>query len=807
MPNLNTSDKRCHVSLNKRNNSVELPKIHDRLRENMQSKKANLPPLSLEVPKVQTNLQENPIIAKAAINESGSAQIIPPVISDELLSKVKGKDIALYNSIALLNPHQQQAVLTNHTKVLVNAMVGSGKTTVLVHKVLYLHFIEEIAFDRMAVLTFTNKAANEIRDRILAYYIARGFSNPPQLPYVGTFHAVARNILTQSALLPDFGFTSEFTILDENERQDFYLRLAFDNGLDIKYVSKINKRIEKFIASTEAGVAPENAALYGNMKYPDDLSKLIVLAADAKRNSNVMDFDDLILMVNKVLRSSPNICKMNWVVVDEFQDCNRQQIEMLQNMMDSNSSIFAVGDPNQLIYEWRGSNSSHFDNFRSQDCTEYHLPKNYRSTTSILDIAKHLLIQSGTFLEGTREVGPPVVLMNHYDSSQEAIYLVNEIKRLQAEGISLREIAILVRTRRQIEMFETVFEKNDIPFQVADRKTLRDIPVLVWFVKLLKSCINVRDGKTFLDCLSNERYGALIPGVARQICSASIGGRKGYPHFDLDCVVKKVNEHYGELPTTLDLLLARAKEFPQFIEKQTHEVIPKLNDYFLLDQYLRPTSAHYAADMSLVNKFLAELGNYISISDQISLKDALLDGLSELSLSGSSLFRESIDPNAEKVKVLTIHASKGLEFQYVYISGVNNGLIPLHYDNNKGDVEEEKRLFFVAVTRAKDYLEMSYHTKPEGWNSFPEPSKFLKYLPPELIMQGKPKESKPIEKVKIPDQSEPYSEWQIGQKIKHPRYGSGSITRIMGGNIFCTFGQLGEKSFSINFLPLTLDES
>ena len=159
------------------------------------------------------------------------------------------------------------------------------------------------------------------------------------------------------------------------------------------------------------------------------------------------------------------------------------------------------------------------------------------------------------------------------------------------------------------------------------------------------------------------------------------------------------------------------------------------------------------------------------------------------------------------MKLLTIHASKGLEFRYVYISGVNHGLLPLHTSGGTDDdqVDEEKRLFFVAITRAKDHLEMSYHTAPEGWNSCPEPSEFLQHIPPQLLVRNQGTQSPPRHDDRAPSPAATIGDWQVGQPIRHARYGSGTISRITAGNIFCTFGRLGEKSFSASFCPLTPD--
>lgn len=770
---------------------MDLKKIYQKLRER-KTKKSSRP----STPSSDLESSISPDIDHA------ESRIKPEEILEDyrdVLEEIKLRNSILYESIKKLNKYQQKAIFTNNKKTLVSAMVGSGKTTVLVHKVLYLHFIKKVPLDRMAVLTFTNKAANVIKERIMTFYMQSNDSCAPDFSLFGTFHSVARNILKNSNKLADLGYTSDFTIMDEDEKKEFYLRIADELYLNVKYRNKINKRIERYLDNLLK--VKQQKTLYGNMKNEDDLKKLIEIGGERKKQNNVMDFDDLINNANLVLSHPESNFHPEWIVVDEFQDCNFKQIEMIMNMANDSTLIFAVGDANQLIYTWRGSDLSIFYDFKLNECKEHSLPINYRSTSNILDVAKFLISYDTKELRGTRKLGSPVFLINHYDSNQEAIYLANTIKILSRKGVPFREVAILFRTKRQSQIFETVFEREAIPFEVSTRQTFRDIPSLHWLTQLLKACLNKQDLNSIYDAICNENYGIVEPSKALlKKYKASMD--KSDARADLEKFIEWLSADTNNGDDFLNFA-TKMLQFVDWLENKTYTEIPNIFDYFELSTNLMPTSINYSKDVGLVKKFLEEVSKYVQLSYDTDIKSSFLAAISEMSLGGYQTIGETIDPNSEKVKLLTMHSAKGLEFRYVFISGANNGLIPLKYANiTPEQIEEEKRLFFVAITRAKDYLEISYHTEPEGWNSSPEPSIYLDEIPKDLL---KSKQAKKIieEDIKSDNKTvDKVGQWYMGEIVKHPKYGTGTISKISKANITCNFENFGEKSFAINFLPI-----
>lgn len=695
----------------------------------------------------------------------------------------------LYQSFNRLNSYQQKAVFINNKKTLVSAMVGSGKTMVLVHKVLYLNLVEDVPLDRMAVITFTNKAANEIKERVKSYYSSGNTFSQLEFPYLGTFHSIARTILMNSPNIERLGYTSEFSIIDENERKDLLIRLSNEHHLDIKFINNIDKRVDRYLSYP----TQNRSILYGNMKYGDDLVRLIELAKERKLSNNVMDFDDLITNVNSLLSISSDFQRPDWIIIDEFQDCSPYQIDFIDNLTDENTSVFAVGDPNQLIYTWRGSDVSIFNDFRTKDCVEYHLPVNYRSSSSILDVAKHLLSEGDQQLLGTRVQGSKVHLWRHYDSNQEAFYLAQKIQAFQNNGIEYREMAILFRMKMQSEVFEAVFDQTGIPYEISQRQSVKDIPVLCWFIKFLKGCLNPSDIDSLASVITDNDYG-IVENRNANIDFGLFSARNELLKYS------QKSDHYGvdikesEIRTFLKIV----NEFDNQVEDLELFDIYDIYSLLNLEYYLRPSSSKYSQDVNLIKRFLSEITFYVQNNPDKNMRLSLINAVNELSLGGYQIFSDVIDPNNNSVKLLTMHAAKGLEFRYVFISGANNGLIPLRF--GKGtleELEEEKRLFFVALTRAKDYLEISYHNNPEGWSSFPEPSIFLNEIPDHLL----DKHINEAHWSKSKDQPlQEYEDFYVGQTVMHTKYGTGKVIGIDRIKMTIDFDAIGEKSFAVKFI-------
>lgn len=358
-----------------------------------------------------------------------------------------------------LNEYQKKAVTSEEKYMLVNAVVGSGKTTVLVHKVLYLNLIKKIPLEEIVLLTFTNRATKEMKDRLLSFKEEL----TGELKYLGTFHSVARTILNEAEKLGELGYKNDFEILDNDSAGEMLLQIINDKRLKIKYRAKLLKRIEDF---------KNGKPLYGVMKNNDDIDELVRLYEEEKHQRNVMDFDDIIENCVKLIQNKEEaLLSPKWIIVDEFQDTDLMQLQMISGICGKETRIFCVGDPNQIIYSWRSGTENIFNEFKGiYRPVEISLPLNYRSTKIIIDAANALTY--GTSVAGTREQGSKIVIRKHYDAFNEAHFVASEIIKFRETGTDYRNICVLYRRQVQFEILQQVFDSYEIPIKILLKKGL-----------------------------------------------------------------------------------------------------------------------------------------------------------------------------------------------------------------------------------------------------------------------------------------------------------------------------------------------
>jgi len=700
---------------------------------------------------------------------------------EDLYGRLKGQERPEYKEllqdIEVLNEYQRAAVMDNSRVMLLNAQVGSGKTTVLTNKVLYLHFIKGVPLESMVVLTFTNKAALEIKQRIKEKSIS---IKDEELRFFGTFHGVCRTLLASVLPVKELGYTEGFSIYDSEMMLELYERVMNDNDLSVKYKNKIRKRIEQY---------RQGKLLYGNMKHDDDLADFIRLLDAEKKRCNAMEFDDLI--ENAVCLLRDHEFAPLWIIVDEFQDSDERQLELISRMRKGNTRIFAVGDPNQVIYTWRGSRKDIFREFReAYGGNELTLPINYRSTSTILDAAK-AFIESGQPIKGIREEGRPIVIKKHHNTFNEALYLCERINKLVEKGVRYSDIAVLYRKQKQSEVFSDVFEKNGIPFELSVKRTLRDIPVLYWLVRLLKAAVNPRDTDSLIYVLKDKRYG---PGLGKN-------------------QVKEVLANISGDKSTGVELADRIRGFEKWCGSIALPDAERIYEFFDLGTYLMPTSITYSEDRMRVKGLLEEMSAF-GAGGEGDFLSRTKNYQNNAALNGGYVVGDKEKERTDSVKLMTLHASKGLEFKGVFISAANLGLIPIPARSPEEE-EEEKRLFFVGITRAKDFLEISYHTNPDEYGVYGIPSPFLRMIPPELIesedlvsrganLSELRREIKANMDSKAagsePEGKQPADTAAV--RVYHDKYGNGTVIDEDESNITVEFEIYGAKVFSKAFCPL-----
>lgn len=352
-----------------------------------------------------------------------------------------------------LNEYQKKAVTTESSYCLLNAAVGSGKTTVLMHKVLFLHYVKNIPLEDMMVLTFTNKAAIEIKERLKAFDEELNTA----MKYFGTFHSVARNILEENENLEKLGYDKNFSIINSETSGELLESIIQEKSLNIKYKQKLIKRVEEF---------KKGKKLYGVMKNIDDIDELVLSYKKEKIKKNIMDFDDIIDNCISVL-NKPIAPK--YIILDEFQDTDDRQYKLIKVIAGPETKIFAIGDPNQIIYSWRTGTTEVFRNFIEDYKPEtLTLPINYRSSKTITEAASALI--AGNKVTSNNDYGSLIIIKKHHDAFNEALYISKKIKELLGLGYNFSDFAVLYRRQLQGELLKDVFEKEVIPSDIVFKR-------------------------------------------------------------------------------------------------------------------------------------------------------------------------------------------------------------------------------------------------------------------------------------------------------------------------------------------------
>ena len=704
-----------------------------------------------------------------------------------------------------LNEYQKAAVFDESNACLVNANVGSGKTTVLITKVMYLHYEKQIPYEKMVVLTFTNKAADEIKERL---YALEPEIAEEQLWGFGTFHSVCLTMLKKMLPVENLGYTKEFMVMDPDEELEMAEQLILTYQLKIKYKNRLKKRLEQ-----------------KSSKYQDDIEKLKALLKEEKRRQDKMTFDELLENTcNLVKMSEQKMDDISWIIVDEVQDSDEKQLELIDCLKKPQTCFFAVGDPNQVIYSWRGSAFHIFYQLKTKyQATELTLPVNYRSSSEILAVARCFMQQGGT-LQGGRESGDKIQIRNMYDPFQEADYLAGRIRELHASGLPYREMAIFYRLQNQSEIFEHVFEKEGIPFEVSLKKTVKDIPVLDWLIRVLRFSVNPKDKNSGIVALADKRYGlGMSVKEAEKTINILSETRKTQTE-----ILKSENAKSGSD------ICEKMLEFSKVYASKQVALPEDLWSYFSLENHLHPTTASYVEDRTYVMDFFTRMITYQK-EQQKNVVEGFSEFLNMASLYGTNILKKEIHNENDTVKLMTLHASKGLEFSHVFITGVNYGLIPLQTKSFEEE-EEEQRLFFVGITRAKEHLELSYYTSPGQYRAAPGPSRYLRMIPGNLVEgQEKDKESSAthlqdlkrqilaergehrelqeagkISGGKNPSANTGTKNISVGnetvttekRRVRHPKYGTGSVVREDDMMLTVDFDDYGEKELMKMFSGL-----
>ena len=714
--------------------------------------------------------------------------------------------------LAGLNPAQREAVLHFEGPMLVLAGAGSGKTRVLTTRIARLIEHHGVDPSRILSVTFTNKAAGEMRERI-----ARLLGEEPKGMWSGTFHAIGARILRSSA--KHVGRTSSFTIYDEDDTLGVVKRIMERQGISPKQWSP--KVISSLISDAKNALVPP--AEYESLAM-DPVSRAAAKVyremEPTLRAANAVSFDDLLVLPVEIFRKDEAALaryrdRFQFILVDEYQDTNRAQFQFIKLLGGAHGNVVVVGDDDQSIYGWRGADIRNILDFEKEFTAAklVRLEDNYRSTPDILHVANAAITQNigrkGKTLRATREAGEPVTLLAALDERDEADFILEEIKaRRHREDRGFNEFAVLYRTNAQSRALEDALRREAIPYRLVgsvrfyDRREIRDL------MAYLKLIANPSDEEAFRRAIG-------VP-------------KRGIGDSSVDTLAARARD------TRVSLSEVAAREDLQ--ESLRPAARKALADFTRLISGLRERAKDTSVDV-LIQELIGEIRyvDYLqaegpeSARDRIENLSALVNGAAETVIDDGGevgltpldhfLQRamlvagaDALDPSADAVTLMTLHNAKGLEYPVVFLTGLEDGLFPLSQSfDDPPKLEEERRLFYVGITRAEEKLYLS-HTEMRRRNGELLPSiqsRFLREIAAANLDQRKtlrvtsmgrgaagrdigfkgayqsrrthdvPSWRK-VDPITEAERSQDEPRYVKGERVKHKLFGDGSIAELSG---------------------------
>lgn len=672
-----------------------------------------------------------------------------------------------------LNDKQKEAVLHIDGPCLVIAGAGSGKTKVLTTRIANL--IENgIPSYNILAITFTNKAAKEMRDRL---------SNivPDNNAFVGTFHSLGVRIIRENA--PLLGLDRNFSIIDSDDVISLIKKIMKDLGLDPKLTSPAYIR-NKISNIKNEMLSSDDIVKFYNTPQDKVAERVYYEYIDILKKNNSVDFDDLLRLPVILFQEHPEVLesyqdRFKYILIDEYQDTNEVQYKLSKLLAKKYKNIFIVGDPDQSIYMFRGANFRNILNFEKdyQNAKVIPLEENYRSTKYILDAANSVIKNNKERKEKTLwsnvGEGKKTKYLRAYDGKHEIQLVLDEIKRLLDEGYKKNDIAVLYRTNAQSRVVEEMFLKANMPYKVVgsyyfyNRKEIKD---LICYLRLI---------------LNNDDEISLRRVI--NVPKRGIG----------EATIAKLEQEAKEQNTSIFQVISKGKEqlFKELVLHLTEESdnlsLTELIDLILTETGMRE---EYEAEKTMENERRLEvLEEFKSITKSFEERTgsvSLADFLEEISLIADITEHQE---DEEVVTLMTMHSAKGLEFEVVFLVGMEDGIFP-HQNSfcEEGGLEEERRLCYVGITRAKErlYITNAKRRMLYGKDVMNSPSRFIKEIDSELL-EIENEKMMPEEQINREElyHNDGEVEFADGDIIMHMIYGRGVVIEVKGDFISVAFAK------------------
>jgi len=709
-----------------------------------------------------------------------------------------------------LNPEQLAAVTLPDGHALVLAGAGSGKTRVLTTRIAWLIQNGHVTPGGVLAVTFTNKAAAEMRHRVEDLLLPAGI----RPPIIATFHAACVRILRDRAALA--GLKPSFVIYDEDDRQSLIKEALRELDFDERTLTP-SQVVHRISHCKNQMLAPEDVEQLARTPREERIASLYRLYEEKLRAAGALDFDDLLLRVVRLLETVPEVLRWYrsvWthVLVDEYQDTNRAQYRIVQLLTEEHRNLCVVGDPDQSVYRWRGADLRNILDFEKDypDCRVVALEQNYRSTKRILDIASAVIVNNTARkdkrLWTENREGERAEVYRAWDENEESAFVAQKVRGLHGEGRDYRDIAVFYRTNAQSRVLEDALRRAGIPYLIVggvrfyERREIKDVVAYLRLISNPFDDVAFRRavaapargiGKATLDRLAD---GARAPGASLlALCATTPADVTGKPRRALEefaHLIARLAERRGSLtvPALIDEVCAASGYRDALKAERTAEAEARLENL----EELVAASEEFIADQQ-------------AQGIQPVTLEAFLDSVALVADT------DELDAESGGVTLMTLHSAKGLEFPVVFLTGLEEGVFPHSRSMlEPEELEEERRLCYVGITRARERLMLSYalHRRIQGYG-VAEPSRFLLEIPEEQLHLINARRPEPVpHAMPAPAEADGGDDFpfRLGAKVRHARWGEGLLVGLQreGADVIATvhFASVGRKRLSLQYAHL-----
>lgn len=691
-----------------------------------------------------------------------------------------------------LNPAQAEAVQTTSGPLLILAGAGSGKTKTLTHRIAYLIAHESLWPNQILAVTFTNKAAKEMRER-LGKLLDQDSSHRGFMPWMGTFHGICVRLLRQDG--EAIGIAKNYVIYDEDDRRGLIKQAMKQLSISDREI-KVQSVSGAISTAKNEMQSPEEYEASSSYPYQKNIAKIYTLYEKLRQTAGALDFDDLLLEVVRLFREAPDI-RAKWqtafkhILIDEYQDTNAAQYAIVKSLVGDERNICVVGDDWQSIYSWRGADFTNILNFERDfpGARVIKLEQNYRSTGSILDAATNVISKNiqrtDKKLWTVEGPGAPVQVHAVYDEAEEANMVGERIASHVAMGArSYGDFAILYRTNAQSYTLERAFLRFRIPYQIVggvrfyDRKEVKDV------IAYLKLIYQPNDRMSFSRIVNVPTRGVGDTSLEKFLIWQAGSG------FDIIAALTNADQTStltGRAKQSLVSLGEKLRVVQAMLETaHPVDVIEKVLAITGYRDYIQDGTPQAEEREANIGALLSDAQSFASLPDF----------LEEVALMSSA----DTDSHDQKVTLMTLHAAKGLEFPVVFIVGMEEGILPHSrvYEAGPAELEEERRLAYVGMTRAREELHLTYAQSrlQFGQRGYNPMSRFIADMGDQVASVAAPMRSEPEHDFYS---DEPFT---IGDTVRSASFGTGEVIEVDGLALTIAFDNGQTKKLNAEYARL-----